>query len=294
MSKTFSVIEKLNKKIEVVEKEKGGYVKTVSQLEKAIVELQSQNGSLKDALHHNQIQVKDLIREIEILKDNHSQNFLAHEDLLIDSINNNLMKTQLNQKEVEIEETKRESDKLIKKYLDEMDYLKEIIEQHEDRQIEIKAIVNENERLKIRNKELSNQKEQYLDVGDLRNTLEKQIETIDTLTRDKSTYILQIEKLNDEYVQAKEKISIVEFERKKLQYELEETKKDVIRLENHNRRKENPRHESIFKRASSIYIPDMSMNNPSNLLEIDKESIMNEIEKTVEDRVNTMNTEVYT
>jgi chromosome segregation ATPase len=232
MSKMIQQNDRLKTKIDYLEKEKENMGRSMAEYQNRISELQSENDTLikdnktvKEKLENSRV-------ELDILKSNNAKYLEANEDYLKEIIIINNLKNVILQKDVEIEEITKESDKMLKNYTDQITILNEKINDYEEKQKETRQLKNEMEKLKVKNKELMTVKDKFVDYDELRTGLDKSKSIIDGLNREKNNMMTQIETLNNELMSNKERIIQFEFEKKKIEYDSGELQKQVHRLEN--------------------------------------------------------------
>lgn len=234
------------------------------------------------------IRIKDLKQELELNKQ--SINILNEQHLNeneIETHNLNQLNNKLSLKDYEIEELNKKHAFEIKELNDKIIKLNEKIESFKEKEQINKNYYEENLKLKLKCKELMTTKEHMKDYEDLKRQIEKKNRLIESYKKDLNDQRQEIEKNNKELNDLNEKLNQNDQIKKKYKYELQEMEKDYNRLLTQSKRRDDNR-ESILKRAPSIFFP----NNAKNLMEINNENLMDEIEKTVEDRIKTLTLDV--
>lgn len=286
-------IEKIQKKNDELEMEKQKLLKNFEILEKDNQNLKEKLSD-KDRLYNDiEYKYRDSLREVELLKNSNKSNFIAQEELLQESLNVNKIKAQLQQKDIEMEDIRRDNELIVKSLKEEISKLKEKMEIYEDKVSHNKAISNENEKLKAKIKELNLLKEKQIEYDDVVLNLESKTRMIDTLMKEKQNFVTQIEKLNNDVLAERQKSRQTEFERKKIESEVNDLRKDQSRLETQLRNKEilvqNYNTFSEMKRNSvnnsEIY------NENKNLFELDESSVFFEVEKNKDEQMKILERE---
>ena len=184
---------------------------------------------------------KDTQRELEIAKlnESHSSNISFEE-----SLKNNELKATILQQKNEIEDIKRNNDVLMNSFLEENHKLKEKLEVADDKFLELQFFQNENEKYKLKMKEFQKLKEKISDYENLIIIIESKTKNIESLQNDKKTLLLTLEKIQKDLNNEKDKSRSIQFEKKKLEIELQEANSTILRLEN--------RLENTLKKKDSI------------------------------------------
>lgn len=286
------------KKCEELEKEKVVLSKNISECEKENQKLKDKISAMEVTFSDLDSKYKDLLREAELLKNTNKSNIKVQEELLQESIQITQLKNLYSQKEIEMEDMKKDYELQIKSYKEKVASLDEKIENLEDRISSFKSLSTENDKLKSKIKELNLLKEKQNENDDLVLNLESKTRMIDTLIKDKQVYINQIEKLNKDILNEKEKTRTTEFERKRLEFELNDLRKENSRMENMLKNKEN-------QYQNYNVLSDMKRNSVNNseinyagkdqgnyLFELDQSSVLYEIDKTKEERIKLLEKEI--
>lgn len=224
-------------------------------------------GDIKKVLKEFKKKIKDLdnknqeyLVEINALKKANSKKLKDQENIVSESILQNNLQNLLHLKENEIIENKKEHELLMKRYVDENYRLKESVDVFEEKLVEYTDIKNENEKLKKKAKELEILKEkmsfQEKSVLDLQNKNSQ----IDILTKEKQNYILSLDKLQKDIISEKDKSRLSESEKKKLENELIDLKRENVKLVKKFENNSNPENTNIEKRSSSINMNDLKNN----------------------------------
>lgn len=231
LDRSYMVNTQINKLREEYERERENLYKTIKDNEKEISKLFQKNEVLEKNYQDLETKYKDKERELEIVKSTQTQNMKFHEELFKDNIANSELMSKLNQKELELSDLKRENEAYVKRMNEEIKKLRDKMDAYEDRMQDYKSIKSQNDKLNSKIKELSITKERHQEYDEMRKTLEIKNKQIETLLKEKQTFASQIDKLNKELLVEKEKFHKVDFEKKKMEYDLNEAKKDVSRLE---------------------------------------------------------------
>jgi DNA repair exonuclease SbcCD ATPase subunit len=195
-----------------------------------ITDLRNKNEQLEANLLGLELKFKDKEKELDIAKSNNQNNVKAQEELFRDTMMYTQLKNELAVKDMEIIDIKRANDLINKKNEDNIKKLKEKIESFKDIQDEYMSMKTQNERLSNKLKELSSKQNEQ---DELLKAIDSKNKQIDALLNEKKTYMSQIDLLAKELKQAQEKIRNSEFERKKLEIEVNDLRKEYSRHENH-------------------------------------------------------------
>ncbi len=229
--KSYMINVHFTKQKEEFERERESLIKTLKDSERVISKMNEKNENLEKNLTEMEMKYKDKEREFEISKSSQNFNLKVQEEMFKDNITNSELISQLNQKENELTDLKREHELVIKKMNEDMKKLKEKLESHEDKITELKSLKVQNEKLNSKIKELTIIKEHKIDYEELKKNLETKNKQIETLLKEKGSYASQIEKANKELLLEKEKFRQAEYERKKLEYDVNEMKRESSRME---------------------------------------------------------------
>jgi DNA repair exonuclease SbcCD ATPase subunit len=287
--------DKLLKKVEELEKEKLDLMKNMQDVERENSNYKEKYLLMERNYTDLEFKYKDCSREVELYKNSSKSNFKVQEELLQESIEINGLKAQISQKDMEIEDIRRENALILKAYTDEIQKLKEKLDIYEDKISSYKNLANENDKLKIKIKELSLLKEKQHEFDENVLNLESKQRMIDSLIKEKQGYINQIEKLNKDILAEREKFRQSEFEKKKMEFELNDLKKENYRMEMQLKNKEiqtqnmNALNEMKRNSMNSEY----NNEKPNNYLwDLDQSSVIYEIDKTKEDRIKLLEKEI--
>jgi chromosome segregation protein len=230
-SKMIGQIDILTKKVENLEAEKINLTGTIKEYHSKIIALQSENDTLvRMVKSQKEILESDKV-ELDIMKVNNARYLEVNDDFIKETININNLRNIILQKDGEIEEIKKESDKMLKTYTDQITSLNEKINEYEDKEKEYRQIKAEMDKLKQKNKELIAIKEKYSDYDMLRLNIEKSQGIIDNLNKEKHGLLSQTESQNTELIGCKEKLIQFEFEKKKIEYTNNDLQNKIARLE---------------------------------------------------------------
>jgi hypothetical protein len=292
--------EKIQKKYEELENEKLELIKSLSEMQK---EVQMCKEKLKISERNYidlEFKYKDSIREIEIIKNSNKSNLLAQEELLQDTIRADTLKNQLQRKEMEIEDIKKENAILVRGHVEEIRKLNEKLEFFQDKVSSFKSLTTENEKLKVKLKELQALKEQKIENEDMNLTLESKQRMIDTLIKEKQINMNEIEALNKELRNEKDKVRQLILEKKKIEEKANElenqlsivnTERDELRQSVYNSNAFLPLQALDSKRGSTEGIYGIKSPFNACLSELEQSNYLNEMEKIKEERIKFQFTE---
>jgi hypothetical protein len=290
-------LDRLNKKFEETQREKESGCKTIQDLEKENSYLRQKLNNIEKSFSELEYQYKDSRTEILNLKTSTKSNIQVQEELLQESFLIAELKNQISNKEMEMEDLKKDHDLQIKSLNEIINTLNEKLEIYEDKLSSMKNLSNENEKLKIKIKELSFLKEKQLEYDELVLNVETKSRTIDNLIKEKQTYISQIEKSNKEILSERDKYRQAEYERKKLDFELKDLRGEYNRLEQLFKNKEiqfqNLNTLNEMKKNNLNTIDNFTDRYQGNyLVDLDQSSVMYEIDKTKDDRLKLLEKEI--
>lgn len=220
------------KKMDFEENEKKKLLSTIELLKKEVSSYTEKNEELSNNLLDLELKHKDCLREIEILHRNNSNQLTAQVESYNDVLQVASLRNELMKKELEIEEIKRDYELDLKRYSDELFKSRQKMEVLEDKVENLKYFQYENEKLKIKIKEFNMFKDKISDYDNLVSCVESKNLQIEKLIKEKQNLLLQNENTIKELLQEREKLKLVEFEKKKLDYELYDIKKDFSYFEN--------------------------------------------------------------
>jgi hypothetical protein len=232
IEKSFVINNHLAKFKEEYFKERELLVKTIRDNEKIIFTLNEKNELLEKKYTDLELKFKDREREFDLIKKSQNYHLKFQEEMLNDDITITDLKNQILQKDIEINEIKRESELNLQTSFEEIKKLKEKLETYEERLSEFKTLKIQNEKLNTKIKELLIIREKNEDYEELKNLLENKNKQIEKHLKEKTYLSSQIEKLNKDILTEKEKSRQAEYDRKKMDYDLNEIKKECTRLEN--------------------------------------------------------------
>ena len=155
-----------------------------------------------------------------------------------DSLENDELKNKIERKENELVDKKIKYERDIEKQINEILKLKEIIDKLNFDLSEHKLMKKEFEDLKIKVKELAKYKELCADYNNLLTTIDSRNKQIENLNTEKKSFISQIEKFQKEMIIEKDRYRQLDYEKKKIEYDYNDVKADISRLEVQNKRKD--------------------------------------------------------
>jgi chromosome segregation ATPase len=225
LTKRESMSEGYLKIIEQMDKEQKNFLKSK---EEEIEEFNSKITNLERLLNESELKNKELQKDIDLLSHVDKQN---QDSNLEDMLKMNELKGQLISLQNEIEEIKKDNQIKIKSYIEESIKLKEQIDNYEDRISEYKLVSEENNKNKMKLKELTRLKEKLSDYDNLLIIVDTKTKKIDSLENDKKLLLQTIEKNQKDLIQEKDKSRSLEFDKKRIESELAESKEMINRLE---------------------------------------------------------------
>lgn len=219
------------KKMDFEENEKKKLLSIIELLKKEVSSYTEKNEELSNNILDLELKYKDCMREIEILNRNNKNHLTAQVDSYNDILQVASLRNELMKKELELEEIKRDYELDLKRYSDELFKSRQKMEVLEDKIENLKYFQYENEKLKIKIKEFNMFKDKISDYDNLVSCVESKNLQIEKLIKEKQNLLLQNENTIKELLQEREKLKLIEFEKKKLDYELYDIKKDFSRFE---------------------------------------------------------------
>jgi chromosome segregation ATPase len=155
-----------------------------------------------------------------------------------ESLENEELKNKVDNKDNEILEIKIKYDREIEKQNNEIYRLKESIDKLNYDLLEYRQMKKEYEDLKIKVKELAKYKELCADYNDLLSTIDARNRQLEAVNTEKRGYITQIERLQKEIIVEKDRYRQLEYEKKKLEYDFNDMRADVSKMEIQIKRKD--------------------------------------------------------
>jgi hypothetical protein len=207
--------------------DKNDFFRTVENYERQISELKDKNEELTDELLELELRYRDVLRENESLKYSSSKHYQMEQDSYNDAILITQLKNELMKRELEIEDVKRDNELSVKRLKEDIVKLHNEKDKLEDKLEEFKNVKFENEKFKLKIKELNLIKEKLHEYENISLTIEVKNKQIENLIKEKQNFINETENLIKENLADKEKIKDIEFEKKKLEYEVYDLKKDL-------------------------------------------------------------------
>jgi chromosome segregation ATPase len=264
--KSYMVNVQYSKQKEEFERERESLIKTIKENERVIIKLNEKNENLEKTLSDMEMKYKDKEREFEIARNSQHFNLKVQEEMFKDNMVNSELVSQLNSKDAEISDLKREHELAIKKMLEEIKKIQEKCESYEDKIMEMKSLKVQNEKLNSKIKELTIIKEHKIDYEEMKRNLEAKNKQIETLLKEKGSYATQIEKINKELLHEKEKFRQADYERKKIEYDMNEMKRENSRMEyNSNAHIRHANQNNMYNILNNNL--QMNVNNISNINE---------------------------
>ena len=251
------------------DKDKANLIQIIKDSEAKISSLKQYIESLEKTKEHLELMYNDKEREIEMLKKSQSKNYQIQEQLINNTITHSELKTEIVEKNLEIEELKKElqltndrAKEKIKKLTESLELAKDKITDFEGKQVQYEKLNAKYKELQglISNKGFT--KEEMMNIMDEKN------KNIELLMKEKNALLGQIEKLGKDIIKEKEKSTKVEFEKKKLEFELTDVKNEII----HIKEKEK---EEIIKRESQKDLSSIGGYPMEGILDISKDNKIN-------------------
>jgi hypothetical protein len=213
------------------DKEKNNLLNTIDAMDREIEMLNQKNEELTHNLIECEERYRDLHREKEILKENNKNILQDQEESYNDYFLISNLKNEIVKKEMEIEDLKKEHELVIKRNQEEKIRLENSKENLEDKLNEMKSIKHENEKLKLKIKELNLNKEKLFEFDAMVFNLDAKNRQIENLIKEKQGLILNHEKIMKENLQERENFKKMEQEKKKLEFDLYDIRKEFSRMD---------------------------------------------------------------
>lgn len=261
-SKIIGVLnEKLNKKLEETEKEKNILLRSINELDSNLREEKKKSQTLEAKLLELENKQKDYAREIEMVRSTDNLSKLQQE-MLEEAMMMSNIKSELKNKEMELEDKCREIAQLKKFHSDEISAMREKIDNLQELLSASKDQSKDIEKLKMKIKELQVFKDKQADFDELMFNYESKSRMNDNLLADKQGLTTQLEKYSKEILNEKEKLRKKEYEFKQLSIDIQELKKEKTKLENLLKLKDNydTRTTDLSKIESKHNIPQVQLN----------------------------------
>jgi chromosome segregation ATPase len=212
---------------EDMEKENRKLRQQIGDLNTKIQELNKVNSNLD-------LKFKDCLREMEMSKITTIGGVITAKE----SLENEELKNKVDNKDNEILEIKIKYDREIEKQNNEIYRLKESIDKLNYDLLEYRQMKKEYEDLKIKVKELAKYKELCADYNDLLSTIDARNRQLEAVNTEKRGYVTQIERLQKEIIVEKDRYRQLEYEKKKLEYDFNDMRADVSKMEIQIKRKD--------------------------------------------------------
>ena len=213
------------------DKDKSTLIQIIKDNDAKIANLKQYIETLEKSKASIELKYNDKEREIEMLKKSQSNNYQIQEQLINNTIAHSELRTEINEKNIEIEELKKEisltndrAKEKIKKLTESLELAKDKIADFETKQLQY-------DKLTIKYKELQTvAKSKGYTKEEMTNVLEEKNKAIDILMKEKKTLLTQIEKLNKDILAEKEKSTKMDFEKRKLEYEISDMKSEINKI----------------------------------------------------------------
>jgi DNA repair exonuclease SbcCD ATPase subunit len=177
-----------------------------------------------------EVKNQEYLGEIEALKKANEKKLKDQENFISESIVHNNLQHLLHLKENEINELKKEHEILMKRYVDENYRLKENVDILEEKILEFNDLKSESDKLKKKAKELEILKEKMAQHEKSVLDIQSKNSQIDALTKEKQNYIQSVDKLQKDIINEKEKSRSIENERRRLENELIDIKRENAKI----------------------------------------------------------------
>lgn len=243
---------------------------------------------------------QEYLNEIDALKRANEKKIRDQENMISESIVHNNLQHLLHLKENEINELKKEHELLMKRYVDENFRLKENIDVLEEKVVELGDLKIEIDKLRKKAKELEIVKDKLAQHEKTVLEIQTKNTQIDSLTKEKQNYILSVDKLQKDIINEKDKFRTVENERRKLENEIIDLKRENAKLI----KKLEEVHDDDVHSEKDSGVPELS-NLKSSYRDLIKRNSLN-LEKRISiekdgtfelarayDRIKTLETEVF-
>lgn len=217
---------------QLLDQEREIHRKTLREHENEIFRLNIKVESYDKTITDLEAKLRDRESELAYFKSNNQLTLKVQEESYNNSAFNQELKNRLKSKESEIDDLKRKNELSIKRLNEELFRAKEKNDNLEDKLIELNNLREQNEKLFTKIKEMNIYKDKKIEFENLISTNETRNKQIELLVKEKQSLLGQIDNLCDELQKVKEKLSICEYEKKNLEYEIFDLKKDYSRLEN--------------------------------------------------------------
>jgi chromosome segregation ATPase len=214
-------------KYEDTEKENKKLRQQIGELNNKIQDLNKLNSNLD-------LKFKDCLRELEMSKVTTIGAVITAKE----SLENEELKNKVDNKDNEILEIKIKYDRELEKQNNEIYRFKETIDKLNYDLLEYRQMKKEYEDLKIKVKELAKYKELCSDYNDLLSTIDTRNRQLEAVNTEKRGYITQIERLQKEIIVEKDRYRQLEYEKKKLEYDFNDMRADVSKMEVQIKRKD--------------------------------------------------------
>lgn len=214
-------------KYEDMEKENKKLRQQIGELNTKITELNKQNTNLD-------LKFKDCLRDLEMAKISTIGGVITAKE----SLENEELKNRVDNKDHEILEIKIKYDREIEKQNNEIYRLKETIDKLNYDILEYRQMKKEYDDLKIKVKELAKYKELCSDYNDLLSTIDARNRQLEVVNNEKRSYVSQIERLQKEIIVEKDRYRQLEYEKKKLEFDYNDMRADVSKMECQIKRKD--------------------------------------------------------
>jgi exonuclease SbcC len=283
-----------NKNTNLLKQEISNYENVKANLQRTIEELKLENDELrnKNCILNEKIELvttkqNELIKELEIAKSSQ----VNRDDIFNDLLLINSLKTTIAQKELEVEDVKKDYQQNVKNYLDKIAKNKKKREQVSsalgEKTSECLELKTENDKLKAKLKESQTLKEKVTDYESLRVQISVQKNQINDMKIEKASLETHISNLSNEISQEKEQsrrnVYLKEFAENKvidLQSEINSLKETIKNREKMN----NPliKKKSTFNMQSQEFLKIEQ--NQQNLYELENEYLIDEMQKEFEEK----------
>jgi hypothetical protein len=223
--------QRMTMRMTIKDRDKYNFCRDIEVLEKEISELKNNEERMTNDLLELELKYLDVARENEILKKNSDFHIKMGEEAFNDSMLITQLKNDLMKKELEIEDIKRTHELILKRQNDEINKLNNTIENIEGKFSEFKSVKFENEKLKLKIKELNLNKEKISEFNNMLISVENKNVQIENLIKEKQILNIEKEKIVKQNLEMQEKCRELEYEKKKIEYELIDLKKETNKNE---------------------------------------------------------------
>lgn len=300
-SKILGVLnDKLNKKIEEFEREKAAFMKTINDKEDEISKLKGEISKSHKDISDERLNMEYLKKELEHYKESAKKAYKASDDLAGDTFQLAQLRSEVQSRDQLLEHRIKEIEQIRKQHSDEVEKFKDKIDQLEEKVQVGKNMAVDNEKLRHKIKELQFYKEKQGQFDELVLSLESKSRMIDSLIKEKQGLLKQLEEINKDKINEREKGRQLEKNIKELSERYETLLKDyhqVIDSGKFNEDKgvsalnQNNNLSEFNKQSSQKEDPNTTNKNQIKLQDIET-SLIQDLDKTTNERLRYIEKEI--